>query len=84
MHGNFCIILKSHFFVCDIIDVDECKGNHSFLSLYNFVTKEENVLSRLTFLKACRLDVFFIKHCDQSRFILHEEKNQSRQKLKAH
>ena len=29
MHGNFCIILKSHFFICDFIDIDECKGNHS-------------------------------------------------------
>ena len=29
MHGNFCIILKSHFFISDLIDVDECKGNHS-------------------------------------------------------
>ena len=29
MHGNFCIILKSHFFICDFIDIDECKGNQS-------------------------------------------------------
>ena len=29
MHGNFCTILKSHFFTCDFIDVDECKGNNS-------------------------------------------------------
>ena len=29
MNGNFCIILKSHFFICDFIDIDECKGNHS-------------------------------------------------------
>ena len=28
MHGNFFIILKSHFFICDSVDVDECKGNH--------------------------------------------------------
>ena len=26
MQGNFCIILKSHFFICDFVDVDECKG----------------------------------------------------------
>ena len=29
MHGNFCIILKSHFFIGDFIDIDECKGNQS-------------------------------------------------------
>ena len=29
MHSNFCIILKSHFFICNFIDIDECKGNHS-------------------------------------------------------
>ena len=29
MQGNFCIILKSHFFICDFIDIDECTGNHS-------------------------------------------------------
>ena len=29
MHVSFCIILKSHFFICDFIDIDECKGNHS-------------------------------------------------------
>ena len=36
--------------------------------LYAVVTKKENVLSRLTFLKACRLDVFLIKHHDKYRF----------------
>ena len=29
MYVSFCIILKSHFFICDFIDIDECKGNHS-------------------------------------------------------
>ena len=29
MHVSFFIILKSHFFICDFIDIDECKGNHS-------------------------------------------------------
>ena len=29
MHSIFGIILKFHFLICDFIDVDECKGNHS-------------------------------------------------------
>ena len=30
MHSDFCIDLKSHFFfICDFIDIDECKGKHS-------------------------------------------------------
>ena len=31
MSGNFCIILMAHFlfFKFDLIDVDECKGNHA-------------------------------------------------------
>ena len=40
------------------------------------------MLLRLTFLKVCRLDEFFIRHYDKNRFLLHEKTNQSRQKVK--
>ena len=40
------------------------------------------MLLRLTFLKACRLDVCFIKHYNKKRFIMHEEKKQLRQKVR--
>ena len=51
------------------------------VTLYNVVTKQENVLLRLTFFKTCRLDVIFIKHYDKNRFILHKKRNQFRQKV---
>ena len=40
----------------------------------------ERVVKRLTFLKACCLDVIFINHYDKNRFILHVKRNQFRQK----
>ena len=56
-------------------------GFYCVVTLYNVVTKQENVLLRLTFFKTCRLDVIFIKHYDKNRFILHKKRNQFRQKV---
>ena len=50
--------------------------------LYNVITKQENVLLRLTFLKACHLDVIFVKYFDRYRFILYVKRNKSRKRFK--
>ena len=56
-------------------------GFYCVVTLYNVVTKQENVLLRLTFFKTYRLDVIFIKHYDKIRFMLHKKRNQFRQKV---
>ena len=47
----------------------------SVVILWNVVTKQENVLLRLTFLKACHLNAIFIKQNGKNGFILHEKKS---------
>ena len=49
--------------------------------LYNVIMKQENVLLRLTFLKACHLDVIFVKYSDRYRFMLYVKRNKSREKV---
>ena len=43
MHGNFFIILKSHFFICDSVDVGECKGNHPCHEMQTAPTQMDHI-----------------------------------------